>query len=156
MLSEGFSKRIAKLAGINEGVTLKADSGRSEEYTLAWFSEEYLLRVAGEVISELDQEMKNRNLSLSISKGNTKMYEDSLVTKFIIEGNVNNLEIKQEVIFTISVNLENGGHTIATSTIEGATTKTTLTSKHSQSDIQSFKRDVIDNLINTVILSEKK
>lgn len=156
MLTENYKNRLQKLSGIEksiiqEEVTLVANLGRSDKDTLSWFGEEYLLNLGSSIISILDNDVKKeQNLTLLMSKSSTKMAENTLVTKLIIQQITPNSEkIEYVFILTLNVQYEKNSNTLGTITFKGITNNFNLSSKHSKTDLDLFKQELINNILNT-------
>ena len=158
LLNEEYKQRIQQLAGIlSEDVALKATSGRSDAGTLSWYAEQYLLRIGGEILSLLDNEVeKNPNLILSLSKSSTRIMSNSLVIKLIIEGNIKGRAVKEEFNLVLSVNIETDSNTVASVVYKGFSNKSNLSSKHSSKDLDLFKNEVVENIISSIELATRK
>lgn len=157
MLSELYRNKLKNLAGIvKEDVTLVATDGRSDEKTLSWYAEEYLLSLSSDVINELDKAVKSEpSLTLSISRGASKMVSNTLVTKLIINGNANGKTIDDEFILTLSVNLEQNANTTASITTKGITNHLNLNSKHSAEDLNKFRAEISEYILNSIKIKSK-
>ena len=62
MLNESYKNRIKFLAGLisEEEIVLTSDSGRSDDDTLGWYSEDYLLVLGSNILTDLDNEIKKK------------------------------------------------------------------------------------------------
>lgn len=156
-LSESYKKRIAELAGLKEEITLTANTGRSDEDTLSWYVEQYLLKLGGDVLTYLDGFIKSKPESnLILSKSTTKISSNTLVINIMIEKTEKDGK-KEEFPFMIvfSVNVETDSNTTASVTYKSVTNKFNLNSKHSDDDLEKFKNEIVDNIINSIAIVEK-
>ena len=158
LVSKNYRERIQELAGlVSEDVSLTAEFGRSDSNSLSWYVEEYLLKLGGDILTELDYQVENEEaLTLSVSKSSTKIMSNSLVVKLFVEGTVNNVQVNEEILLTVSVNLERDSNTVASVNIKGIINKFNLSSKHSNNDLELFRREVTENELNSIKISTKK
>lgn len=157
MLSESYKNRIKKLSGIiinEDSVVLKSDNGRSDKDTLSWYSEDYLLNLGSQILTILDDEIdKDENLTLSLVKSSTKMTANSLFINIIIKGEIGNKTVNEEFDITLTVQFESESNTVASVSYRGILNKFNLSSKHSSEDLEKFKLEVVDNVINSLKIS---
>jgi hypothetical protein len=155
LLSETYKRRIQELAGlVAETVTLTAINGRSDEGTLSWFVEEYLLALGGDITTRLDTQIEaNPDLKLLLSKGSTKIMPNSLVIKLIVEGKGDDKKLNEEFLITLTVNLDTNSNTVGAVKYKGIINKFNLSSKHSASDLDLFKNEIVENVLNSIKLS---
>ena len=151
-LSHIYKNRLKELAGISiisENVVLKANNGRSDSGTLSWYAEEYLLNLASQIITSLDEEFKKENLfKLSISQSSSIMASNSLVTKLTAIKNNDN-KIKEDFTFSLTVNFTKNASTEASITTKGITNHLTLNSTHSADDISNFIQNILEYFLNS-------
>lgn len=162
-LSESYKKRIQDLSGIksvlSEDVKLIANLGRSDAGTLSWYGEEYLLNLGSEIVSQLDKAVNQEpDSELLMSKSSTKMAENTLVTKLTVQKISGTEKTEDEFILTLSVEYEKSSNTIGTVTFKGVTNNFNLSSKHSKTDLDLFKGEIVNSILNIVKLQtqEKK
>ena len=157
MLNESYKNRLKELAGLtNETVTLNATQGRSDQGTLSWYAEMYLLGLSSDIINTLDQAVQQENvINLAISKGASKMVSNSLVTKLIATSKTQQNE-PEEYTFSLTVDFTKGASTAASITLKGVTNHLTLNSTHSADDIKTFTQNIVDYFLNSVKINQNK
>jgi hypothetical protein len=160
-LNESYKNRIKSLAGINNvlvenQVTLTAEGGgRSDENTLSWFIEEYLLKLGTSVVNTLDKLVDaNPESKLLLSKGSTKITSNNLVIKLIIKNTQKSSD--EEFLLTLSVDLETTSNTVCAVKYKGVINKFNLSSKHSSSDLNLFISEITDYILNSIKLTSEK
>lgn len=151
MISKDNKYRFKQLAGIiQEGVRLVSDAaGRSDNNTLSYYVEEYLLNTCSMIITRLDQVLSNNGYHVAISQGNTKMQENSLATKIIVSSPGKNDQSK-EYLITAMVNFEQGANTAFSVSHGGLTEKFNLNSKHTSNDVALFSQEIITYFSNSL------
>ncbi len=156
IISEKYKKNLKRLAGlIKEGVEFKAETnGRSESGTLSWYAEEYILNTAELIINSLDLEITNLGSVLQISKQATKISSNTFSTKLTVT-NPNEISEPIDFLLTVSVNFEQNSNTAVSITLKGVTNKFTMNSKHSQSDLEGLKNEVVNSFLNSLSLLKK-
>lgn len=149
MLSENSKKKLQKLAGIIvENLRLVPDpSGRSDANTLSWYVEEYLLNLLSNIVNTLDTTLSAQGYTVAISQGNTKMQENSLVTKIIISSPNKQ---HQEYLITAIANFEQGTSTSVSVSNSSITQKFDLASHHKGTDVNTFIQNVVTNIFNSL------
>jgi hypothetical protein len=160
-LNESYKNRIKSLAGINNvlfenQVTLTAEGGgRSDENTLSWFIEEYLLKLGTSVVNTLDKLVdSNPESKLLLSKGSTKITSNNLVIKLIIKNTKKSSD--EEFLLTLSVDLETTSNTVCAVKYKGVINKFNLSSKHSSLDLNLFISEITDYFLNSIKLTSEK
>lgn len=156
IISEKYKRNLKRLAGlIQETVEFKAETqGRSEPGTLSWYAEEYILNTSESIVNSLDSKITENNLVLQISKSSTRISSNTFSTKLIIVNpNENNEPI--EFLLTVSVNFEQNSNTAVSITLKGVTNKFTMNSKHSSSDLEDLKTEVVNSFLNSLTLLKK-
>jgi hypothetical protein len=157
MIKESYKNRLKKLAGIikEDNVVLKADTGRSDKDTLSWYSEDYLLNLGSEILTMLDGEIeKDSKLTLSLIKSSTKITANSLFINIRIQGDISGVPISEEFDITLTVQFESDSNTVASVSYRGVTNKFNLSSKHSSEDLEKFKLEIVDNVLNSLKISK--
>ena len=164
-ISESLKTRFQKLAGLrnnssinlNEGIKLIASFGRSDKDTLSWYGEEYLLNLTTQIINTLDEAIKKeQGLELLMSRSSTRMAENTFVTKIaVVEFGTQEKSKENEFIISLNIDYENNSNTVGTVTFKGITSSFNLSSKHSKTDLELFKQEIINNILNLVKLQEK-
>lgn len=156
IISEKYKKNLKRLAGlIKEGVEFKAETnGRSESGTLSWYAEEYILNTAELIVNSLDLEIINLGSVLQISKQATKISSNTFSTKLTVT-NPNESSEPIDFLLTVSVNFEQNSNTAVSITLKGVTNKFTMNSKHSQSDLEGLKNEVVNSFLNSLSLLKK-
>lgn len=156
IISEQYKNNLKRLAGLlKESIQFKATQGRSEQGTLSWYSEEYILTLAEQIVNTLDSEVsKIQDLILEISKSSTKIASNTFATKLNIKNKNNSIE-PMEFLLTVSVNFEQNSNTTVSITIKGVTNKFSMNSKHSESDLFDLKNQVVTSFLNSVALIQK-
>lgn len=157
MFKKSDKNRIKFLAGIltEEEIVLTSDSGRSGEETLSWYSEDYLLTLGSKILSNLDAEIeKDENLTLSLLKSSTKLNANSLFINVKISGFINEEDIEEEFDITLTVKFSENSNTEASISYRGTNNKFNLSSKHSSKDLETFKSNIVDNVVNSMKLSK--
>lgn len=150
-ISESYINRLQKLSGIIlEKIELRASSGRSEEGTLSYFIEDYILNIGENFINLLDIEVnKNNSLVLEIQNGSIKISQNSLVIPFKIKNTENPNDIKiTDYSLSIFVNIESSGNTVATLKYGTLNDEFNLQSKHSFKDVSDFIGEIIQRTMN--------
>jgi hypothetical protein len=148
MLSERYISRIKSLAGVNENVKLVSNDGRSDSGTISWFCEEYLLSLGSTIVNSIDASIAATGThNLSMSRSSTKMVSNNIVTKLFASAPG---QQDVEITFSLSVNLEKGAETVASVTLKGATDHFSLSSKHSGADLQTFTKEISENITNNI------
>ncbi len=155
-ISKKYKNNLKRLAGlIQENVEFKAEAaGRSESGTLSWYAEEYILNTAESIVNSLDSEIIQIGATLQISKQATKIASNTFSTKLIVVNQTENNE-PVEFLLTISVNFEQNSNTAISITLKGVTNKFTMNSKHSASDLQDLKTEVVNSFLNSLSLLRK-
>lgn len=156
MVNESYKNRIKKLAGIisENDVVLKADNGRSDKDTLSWYSEDYLLNLGSDILTMLDDEIdKNENLTLSLIKSSTRITANSLFINIKIQGEINEKPVDEEFDITLTVQFESDSNTVGSVSYRGVVNKFNLSSKHSSEDLEKFKLEIVDNVLNSLKIS---
>ena len=144
ILSESFKNRLKNLAGIVNEIKLIPDdtSGRSNPNTLSWFTEEYLLNLSSIIITSLDNSLKNNGINLAISQGNTKIQQNTVVTKLIVNNTIN-------LLFTALVAFNSGANTVITISIPGGNTQQfNLNAQHTESAVNDLVQEIITYVQN--------
>jgi hypothetical protein len=157
IISEQYKNNLKRLAGlIKEGVQFRAAvQGRSEPGTLSWYSEEYILNLAENIVNSLDSQITNMGgLVLEISRDATKIASNNFATKLNIKKQ-DDLNKSNEFLLTISVNFEQNSNTAVSVTIKGVTNKFTMNSKHSASDLENLKNQTVESFLNSLSLLNK-
>lgn len=156
IISEKYKNNLKRLAGlIQENIEFKAETnGRSEEGTLSWYAEEYILNISEQIVNYLDSEINKLGSILQISKSSTKIASNTFTTKLnVINENENNEPV--EFLLAVSVNFEQNSNTVISITLKGVTNKFTMNSKHSASDLEDLKREAINSFLNSLTLIKK-
>jgi len=155
-ISEQYKNHLIKLAGlVKENVQFKATQGRSEERTLSWYCEEYILDFAEDIVNTLDFNIsKMEGYLLQISKGYTKISSNTFSTKLNIKKTDNSIE-PFEFLLTITVNFEQNSNTTVSVTLKGVTNKFTMNSKHSEADLFDLKNQAVNSFLNSITLIQK-
>jgi len=140
IISKKYKNNLQRLAGlVQENIEFNSTNGRSETGTLSWYAEEYILNLAKQIVNSLDIEIsKVEGSILQISKSNTNQIEEPV-----------------EFLLTISVNFEQNSNTSLSVTLKGVTNKFTMNSKHSLSDLENLKNEVINSFLNSLTLLKK-
>ena len=158
MISESYKNRIKILSGIlGEGnIELKSSTGRSDKETLGWYSESYLLNLGSEILTSIDSEIdKDKLLNLKLLKSSTKLNSNSLFINIVITGNFEGKSIDENFNLTLTVQFTNDSNTVASINFKGIISKFNLNSKHSSQDLKLFKNEIIDNIFNSLRISNK-
>ena len=155
-ITQNKPSKSTKIHVLNENIQLKSTGGRSEAGTLSWFTEEYLLNFSQDIINSLDFEIStnHENLVLQISKGATKIQSNTFFTKLNVKSSVDNSI--SEFSLSVSVNFEQNSNTVASVTIKGVTNHFSMNSKHSSTDLDNLKNQVIENFVNSIDLISAK
>lgn len=157
IISEQYKKNLKRLAGlVQENIEFKTTThGRSEAGTLSWYAEEYILNFAELVVNALDTKFAEVDgKTLQISASSTKIAANTFTTKLIIVNhNTNDKPI--DFLLSISVNFEQNSNTTASITIKGVTNKFAMNSKHSLTDLETLKNQIVDSVINSLTLLKK-
>mgnify|MGYP003644714776 CR=1 FL=1 len=159
MLNEYYIKRIKSLAGIisENNVELSSETGRSDEGTLSWYSEQYLLNLGSEILNEIDKVAdKDESLSLKLIKKSTKINQNSLFINVILSKMLDGSVQDDEFDLVLTVQFSNDSNTVASTNYKGVDSRFNLNSKHSSEDLSLFKNEVVDNIFNSIKLSSKK
>ena len=172
-LTEKYVNRLKSLAGLSgkiipnsiirkgiiESITLTANNnaGRSDSDTLSWFVEQYILKLGGDILAQLDEVIKsNKNSKLILSKNSTKINANTLVMSVMIEKiGQDGRKQEEEFMLTLSVNIDTDSNTVASVTYKSITDKFNLSSKHSDEDLERFKSEIVEAIINSVAIIEK-
>jgi hypothetical protein len=156
MINESYKNRIQKLAGIinEDAINLTSKNGRSGEGTLSWYSEDYLLDLGSKILTELDNKIESEEtLTLQLFKGSTKMQQNSIFITTKIVGEVDEKEVDEEFEIAITVQFSDDSNTVASVTYRNVTNKFNLSSKHSADDLSRFIDEVVNNIINSIKIS---
>ncbi len=156
IISKKYKNNLQRLAGlVQENIEFNSTNGRSETGTLSWYAEEYILNLAKQIVNSLDIEIsKVEGSILQISKSATKIASNTFTTKLNVR-NTNQIEEPVEFLLTISVNFEQNSNTSLSVTLKGVTNKFTMNSKHSLSDLENLKNEVINSFLNSLTLLKK-
>lgn len=158
MISESYKNRIKVLSGIlkEDNIELKSDTGRSDEDTLGWFSESYLLKLGSDILTSIDNEIeKDKSLNLKLLKSSTKLISNSLFIDINISGNFEEKLIDENFDLVLTVQFANDSNTVASINFKGIISRFNLNSKHSSKDLELFKNEIIDNIFNSLKISNK-
>jgi hypothetical protein len=166
-LNKIYKNRLLELAGIikkrdnknilNEDIELKATTGRSDEGTLSFYIEEYLLNLGANILTNLDNLINNTEyLKLVLKKSETRIISNSLILKLFVQDKEGQNKINEEIMLTISVNLESNSNTTTSIKYKNINNKLNLTSKHSLNDLTTYITDVCENILNSVYLNLQK
>jgi hypothetical protein len=158
MISESYKNRIKILSGIlkEDNIELKSNTGRSDEDTLGWFSESYLLNLGSEILTDIDNKIeKDSLLNLQLLKSSTKLISNSLFIKMIITGDYEGNSINEDFDLVLTVQFTNDSNTVASINFKGIISRFNLNSKHSSKDLELFKNEIIDNIFNSLKISNK-
>ncbi len=158
MINESLKNRLKKLAGIllEDEVILSSSTGRSDDGTLSWYSEDYLLELGSKILTELDDIIeKDENLTLKLLKSSTKMTANSLFVNIIVSGIVGEKNVDEEFDLTLTVQFSQDSNTVASISYRGVTNRFNLNSKHSSEDLNMFISEIVDNIINSIKIANK-
>jgi hypothetical protein len=156
MINEFYKNRIKFLAGLisEEEIVLTSNSGRSDEDTLGWYSEDYLLVLGSDILTYLDDNIKNEEgLILNLLKSSTKLDGNSLFINIKVNGDINEKELSEEFDLTLTVKFSENSNTVASISYRGTNNKFNLSSKHSSKDLETFKSNIVNNVMNSIKLS---
>jgi len=156
MINESYKYRIQNLAGIinEDSVELKSDTGRSDKETLGWYSEDYLLNLGSEILNKIDERVDvDESLVLKLLKSSTKINANSLFINIIISGELGGEIINEEFDIVLTVQFSNDSNTVVSTNYKGVDSRFNLNSKHSSEDLDLFKSEVADNVLNSIKLS---
>ena len=156
MINEFYKNRIKFLAGLisEEEIVLTSNSGRSDDDTLGWYSEDYLLVLGSNILTDLDNEIKKKeNLTLNLLKSSTKLDANSLFINIKINGEIDEKELEEEFDLTLTVKFSDNSNTVASISYRGTNDKFNLSSKHSSKDLETFKSNIVVNIMNSIKLS---
>jgi hypothetical protein len=156
MINESYKNRLKFLAGVisEAEVVLSSDSGRSDKETLGWYSEDYLLVLGSDILTLLDDAVKEEEgLVLNLLKSSTKIDKNSLFINIKIDGSIKEKQIDEEVDLTLTIKFSENSNTVASVSYRGTNNKFNLSSKHSTKDLDTFKSNVVDNIMNSIRLS---
>jgi hypothetical protein len=156
IISEKYKNNLKRLAGlIQENIQFKAEtSGRSELGTLSWYAEEYILNISEQIVNSLDNQISQIGSTLQISKKSTKIASNTFTTQLNVVNPNENSELI-EFLLAVSVNFEQNSNTVISTTLKGVTNKFTMNSKHSLSDLEDLKTEVINSFLNSLTLLKK-
>ena len=156
IISNKYKNNLKRLAGlVQENIEFQATKGRSETGTLSWYAEEYILNLAEQIVNSLDVEIsKTEGFVLQISESATKIASNTFATKLNVKNN-NSAEALTEFMLTVSVNFEQNSNTAVSVTVKGVTSKFTMNSKHSLSDLNDLKNEAINSFLNSLTLLKK-
>ena len=156
IISKKYKNNLQRLAGlVQENIEFKATKGRSEQGTLSWYAEEYLLNLAQQIVNSLDIEIsKEEGTVLQISESATKIASNTFTTKLTVK-NTNTNAKPVEFLLAIAVNFEQNSNTAISVTLKGVTNKFTMNSKHSSSDLVNLKNEAINSFLNSLTLLKK-
>lgn len=155
IISEKYKKNLKRLAGlVQENIEFKTTTnGRSENGTLSWYAEEYILNLSEQIVNSLDSEIsKIEGSVLQISESSTKISSNTFITKLNVKSN--NIE-PVEFLLSVSVNFEQNSNTAISITVKGITNKFTMNSKHSLSDLDGLKLETVNSFLNSLSLLKK-
>lgn len=158
MISESYKNRIKVLSGIlkEDNIELKSDTGRSDEDTLGWFSESYLLNLGSDILTSIDDEIeKDKSLNLKLLKSSTKLNSNSLFINININGDFEGNLIDENFDLVLTVQFANDSNTVTSINFKGIISRFNLNSKHSSKDLELFKNEIIDNIFNSLKISNK-
>ena len=158
MISESHKNRIKFLSGIlkEDNIELKSDTGRSDKDTLGWFSEDYLLNLGSDILTSVDDEIeKDKSLNLKLLKSSTKINSNSLFINININGIFEEKPIDENFDLVLTVQFTNDSNTVASINFKGIISRFNLNSKHSSKDLELFKNEIIDNIFNSLKISNK-
>lgn len=158
MINESYKNRIKNLAGIisEDNVKLNSDTGRSDKETLGWYSEDYLLNLGSEILTDIDNKVeKNNSLNLKLLKSSTKISSNSLFINIIISGELDGRDVNEEFDIVLTVQFINDSNTVASINFKGVISRFNLNSKHSYEDLKLFKNEIVENIFNSINLSNK-
>jgi hypothetical protein len=158
MISESYKNRIKFLSGIlkEDNIELKSDTGRSDKDTLGWFSEDYLLNLGSDILTSIDDEIeKDKSLNLKLLKSSTKINSNSLFINININGIFEEKPIDENFDLVLTVQFANDSNTVASINFKGIISRFNLNSKHSSKDLELFKNEIIDNIFNSLKISNK-
>jgi len=158
MISESYKNRIKFLSGIlkEDNIELKSDTGRSDKDTLGWFSEDYLLNLGSDILTSIDDEIeKDKSLNLKLLKSSTKINSNSLFINININGIFEEKPIDENFDLVLTVQFSNDSNTVASINFKGIISRFNLNSKHSSKDLELFKNEIIDNIFNSLKISNK-
>lgn len=159
MINESYIKRIKSLAGIinEDSVELKSTTGRSDKYTLGWYSEEYLLKLGSDILNKIDKVAdEDENLTLRLIKKSTKINQNSLFINVILQKDMEGSKVDDEFDLVLTVQFSNESNTVASTNYKGVDSRFNLNSKHSSEDLELFKSEVVNNIFNSIKLSSYK
>mgnify|MGYP001303180538 CR=1 FL=1 len=159
MISDSYIRRVKSLAGIicEDNVELKSKTGRSDEGTLGWFSEDYLLSIGSKILNGIDSRVdNNEGLILKLLKSSTKISANSLFINIIISGEMDGESVEEEFDIVLTVQFSNDSNTVASTNYKGVNSRFNLNSKHSSEDLDLFKDEIVENIFNSIKLSRVK
>ena len=159
MINESYKHRIQSLAGVisENSVELSSDTGRSDKYTLGWYSEEYLLKLGSDILNQIDKVAdEDEKLTLKLVKKSTKINQNSLFINVILSKTLDGSVQDDEFDLVLTVQFSNDSNTVASTNYKGVDSRFNLNSKHSSEDLSLFKNEVVDNIFNSIKLSSKK
>ena len=149
-LTEKYTNRLKSLSGVllkEEQVNFNAVGGRSPKGTIGYSIEDYLLNIASEFVSKLDDEIKTLGKILILLQDQTKLDQNNIFFKFKIK------EEEHPFSVTITCNLDDSCKTICSINYKGTDTKYDLTSKYSKSDLDLFISNSVKSITNLVQIS---
>lgn len=155
-LSESYIRQLKRLSGIRlDEIELKATSGRSEEGTLSYYVEDYILNIGEMVINSLGDKVKETQvMELVIEQGSVKISQNSLLIAFRIEDRSNPKNIaRTDYSLSISVNLESSSSTVAVLKYGTLNDEFNLQSKHSFGDVSDFVSEIVNRVVNVQKIS---
>tara|TARA_Y100000389_G_scaffold188407_1_gene210950 strand:+ start:2582 stop:3055 length:474 start_codon:yes stop_codon:yes gene_type:complete len=156
MIKESYIRRMKSLAGVicEDNVELKSETGRSDEGTLGWFSEEYLLNLGSKILNGIDKRVdENNELTLKLLKSSTKISANSLFVNIIISGNIDGEKVEDDFDIVLTVQFSNDSNTVASTNYKGVNSRFNLNSKHSSQDLDLFINEVVENIFNSIKIS---
>ena len=151
MLSETYKNNLKRLSGIGilneEQVNFNAIGGRSPKGTIGYFIEDYLLNLASEFVSKLDNDIKQVGKILVLLQGETKLEQNNVFFKFKIK------EDGEPFSVTLTCNLDDSARTVCAINYKGTDSKYDLTSKYSKSDLDLFISNSVKSITNLIEIS---
>ena len=155
IISENYKQRLLTLSGlISENIKLTSISGRSDKGTLSWYVEEYILNLSSDIINNLDKQIEiEPGLDLFLVKNASNISSNSLTTKLITKGKLDNIDTEEEYILSTMVNFETSSNTTVSISNKGINNNFTLSSKHSVTDLETFKSNIVNYFMNSIKLN---
>lgn len=143
MISHSSKNRFQSLAGIlKENVSLiPSTEGRSDQGTLSWFVEQYIIGLCEKIITNVDDKTTEIGSEIAISQSSTKMNENSFSTILIYDN--------KKILLTALVNFNQN----ASTSISVNNKQFILKTHHSAIDVNTLIEDV-SKYISDIILTK--